>query len=67
MDKFTIVLFFLGIILTIIGYYENQKSNISSKVEYKFIDKTLEEAQKDTQIPPHKLFKDMFTEAPIIV
>ena len=67
MEKFTIILFFVGIIMTLIGYYENKKNNIISKVEYKFIDKSLEEAQKDKDIGPYQIFKNMFVDPPLII
>tara|TARA_B110000285_G_C14951784_1_gene527160 strand:- start:447 stop:650 length:204 start_codon:yes stop_codon:yes gene_type:complete len=67
MEKYLITLFFIGLILTIIGYYENKNKNIPTKVEYKFIDKTIEEAQKDTQDVPSVIFKNLFNSAPIIV
>lgn len=67
MEKFTIILFFVGIIMTLIGYYENKKNNIIPKVEYKFIDKSLEEAQKDKDIGPFQMFKTMFVDPPILV
>ena len=40
MEKYLITLFFIGVILFIIGYYENKQQNIPTKIEYKFIDKT---------------------------
>lgn len=67
MEKFTIILFFVGIIMTLIGYYENKQNNVVPKVEYKFMDKTLEEAQKDKQIGPFEMFKGMFVDPPILV
>lgn len=67
MEKYLITLFFIGLILTIIGYYENKNKNIPTKVEYKFIDKTIEEAQKDTQDVTSVIFKNLFNSAPIIV
>ena len=67
MEKYLITLFFIGLILTIIGYYENKNKNIPTKVEYKFIDKTIEEAQKDTQDVPSVIFKNLFNSAPILV
>jgi hypothetical protein len=67
MEKYIITLFFIGLILTIIGYYENKNKNIPTKIEYKFIDKTIEEAQKDTQQVPSVIFKNLFNSAPIVV
>jgi len=67
MEKYIITLFFIGLIITIIGYYENKTKNIPTKIEYKFIDKTIEEAQKDTQEVPSVIFKNLFNDAPIIV
>jgi len=67
MEKYIITLFFIGIIMAIIGYYENKHINIPIKIEYKFIDKTIEEAQKDTQEVPSVIFKNLFDSAPILV
>jgi len=67
MEKFTIILFFVGIIITLIGYYENNKKNIQPKIEYKFIDKSLEEAQKDKQLGPYNIFKSMFVDPPLLI
>lgn len=67
MEKFTIILFFVGIIMALIGYYENKTINISPKVEYKFLDKSIEEAQKDKTIGPFEMFKDMFVDPPLLI
>ena len=67
MEKFTIILFFIGIIMTLIGYYENNKNNNIPKVEYKFIDKSLEEAQKDKDVGPYQIFKNMFVDPPLLI
>lgn len=67
MEKFAIILFFIGIIMTLIGYYENNKNNIKPKIEYKFLDKSLEEAQKDKQIGPYEIFEQMFTQPPLLI
>jgi hypothetical protein len=66
MEKYFLTLFFIGLILTIIGYYENKQQNIPTKIEYKFIDKTIEEAQKDHQEVPSVIFKNLFNSTPII-
>jgi len=67
MEKYLITLFFIGLILIIIGYYENKRQNIPTKIEYKFIDKTIEEAQKDNQEVPSVIFKNLFNKAPILI
>jgi len=67
MEKFTIILFFIGIIIAIIGFYENNKKNIQPKIEYKFLDKSLEEAQKDKMQGPFEIFKDMFVQPPLLI
>jgi hypothetical protein len=67
MEKYIIILFFIGLIFSIVGYYENREINIPQKIEYKFIDKTIEEAQKDKQEPPSSLFKNLFNDAPILI
>lgn len=66
MEKFTIILFFIGIIFTIIGYYENKKTSSVPKIEYKFLDKSLEEAQKDKDVGPYEIFKTMFVDPPLL-
>jgi hypothetical protein len=67
MNNLLLILFFVGIIMTIIGFYENQKNNIKPKIEYKFIDKTLEEAQKDKDLGPYAIFKSMFVDPPLLI
>lgn len=67
MEKFTIILFFVGIIMAIIGYYENKTINTTSKIEYKFLDKSIEEAQKDKDVGPFEIFKSMFVDPPLLI
>ena len=60
-----LILFFIGIIVTILGYYES-KNNEQKKVEYKFIDKSIEEWYKDNSKGAYDIFKPMFTNNSIL-
>ena len=52
-------LFFIGIIMTIIGYYRANSQCPVQKTKYKFIPRTLEEEQAvNTNV--YKTFKNMF-------
>ena len=44
MELLIIVLFFLGIIMAVIGYYQGGQQCAPTKVEFKFMDMTIEEA-----------------------
>jgi hypothetical protein len=66
MDILIIVLFFLGIIMAVIGYYQSFQQCPKQKIEYRFMDKTIEEAQKGDKIDVWNEFKDMFTSPPIL-
>ena len=67
MKTYILVLFFLGIILTIVGYYESIKFNLNkSKIIYKFVDSTIEEAQKKGQDSVYNKFITMFSDPPIL-
>ena len=60
MRLFTVSLFFIGIIMSVVGYYRANTSCPIQKIKYKFIPKTLEEEQADlTSVSA--TFKGMFT------
>ena len=65
MRTYILVLFFIGIILTIIGYYES-KELPAPKVVYKFVDQTIEEAQKGGGPSVYNNFITMFSDPPIL-
>ena len=52
-------LFFIGIIMSVVGYYQASSSCPIQKIKYKFIPKTLEEEQA-VQTSVYSIFKDMF-------
>ena len=54
-----LVLFFIGVILTIIGYYQNKIFLPRQKIIYKFVDKNIEEAIYENQ-NVGEIFKPMF-------
>ena len=62
----TTYLFFFGIIMMIIGYYEGQKwhNQNSSKIIYKFIDQLQDETKPPKEDIRNK-FTAMFEELPI--
>ena len=47
MRLFIVSLFFIGIIMSVVGYYRANTSCPIQKIKYKFIPKTLEEEQAD--------------------
>lgn len=59
-----IVLFFVGIIISILGYYRNKDFD-DRKVEYRFISKGIEELYA-TQKSTYQIFKPMFESLPIL-
>lgn len=61
-----LVLFFLGIIMMIIGYYRSRESP-APKIIYKYVDKTIEEAQKGGQESIYNMFINMFEDPPLLV
>jgi hypothetical protein len=67
MKEYLIVLFFLGIITTIIGYYESNPNCEKQKVEYKFLDKSIEEAQKAGDTSVYNRFIGMFVDPPLLI
>ena len=68
MNLLILVLFFIGIIVFLLGYFNSNQTCPKPKTVYKYIDRTLAEAQMgpDKQDVYDK-FKPMFTQPPIIV
>jgi hypothetical protein len=62
MRLFIVSMFFVGIIMSVVGYYKANTSCPIQKVKYKFIPKTLEEEQAD-QVSVSATFRDMFTKS----
>lgn len=67
MKEYLIVLFFLGIITTIIGFYESNVRCPKVKTEYRFLDKSIEEAQKGGQESVYNKFSGMFSDPPLLI
>lgn len=66
MKTYILVLFFLGIIMTIIGHYQ-AKQIPEGKIVYKFVDQTIEEAQKGEQESVFNKYISMFTDPPLLI
>jgi len=62
MRLFIVSMFFIGIIMSVVGYYKANTSCPIQKVKYKFIPKTLKEEQAD-QVSVSATFRDMFTKS----
>jgi len=62
MRLFIVSLFFIGIIMSVVGYYRANTSCPIQKIKYKFIPKTLEEEQAD-QVSVVATFKDLFSKS----
>ena len=67
MRTYILVLFFLGIIMSIIGYYQSQPNCPKTKIVYKFIDQTIEESQKGGQDSVFNTHIQMFSDPPILI
>ena len=67
MRIYILVLFFFGIIMSIIGYYQSQPNCPKTKIVYKFVDSTVEEAQKSGQDSVYNNFITMFSDPPILI
>ena len=67
MKTYLIVLFFLGIIMTIIGHYQSNTNCPKEKIIYKFMDKTIEEAQKGGVPSTYNMFATLFTDPPLLI
>ena len=59
-------LFFIGIILTIVGFYMNKSGRSKEKIEYRFVEQLLEEAQRGDQIELTSLYRPMFEDGAIL-
>lgn len=66
MRTYILVIFFFGIIMTIIGHYQS-KTMPQGKIVYKFIDQTIEESQKGGQDSVFNNFVTMFSDPPILL
>ena len=66
MRTYVIVIFFLGIIMTIIRHYQSKQAP-AGKIVYKFVDQSIEEAQKGGQESVFNQFVPMFTDPPILI
>jgi len=65
MKSLIIILFFVGIILTIIGYYQGKNNCPINKIKYKFIPKTIEEDQAYPQ-SVYKMYQKMFSQPSLL-
>ena len=61
-----LVLFFLGIIMIIIGF-QRARGSPTPKIIYKYVDKTIEEAQKGGQESVYSQFIQMFEDPPLLI
>jgi len=62
-----ITLMFIGIIITIVGYYRD-KERPKEKVIYKFIDQTVDEAYTAGRTDnAYNTYLSMFTDAPLFI
>ena len=66
MRTYVLVIFFLGIIMTIIGHYQSKQAP-AGKTVYKFLDQTIEESQKAGQESTFNMYLPMFTDPPILI
>lgn len=62
-----LVIFFMGIIISIIGYYTSMTQCTPSKNTVRFVDRTVEEAQKDAPQNLNQLYQPMFQDAPVLI
>ena len=67
MKTYLIVLFFLGIIITIIGHYQANSNCPKEKIVYKFMDQSIEEAQKGGTKSVYNEFIPMFVDPPLLI
>lgn len=68
MDLIIVTLFFLGIIMFVVGYFQSKQHCPKPKTIVKFIDYTLAEKQMlQDQEGAYRRHLDMFTETPILV
>lgn len=68
MDLIIIVLFFMGLLMFVVGYFQSGQQCPKPKTIVKFIDHTLAEKQMlEDQEGVYLRFLDMFTEQPILI
>lgn len=68
MELIIIVLFFMGLLMFVIGYFQSKQHCPKPKTVVKFIDYTLAEQQMmQDQEGVYMKFLDLFTQQPILV
>jgi hypothetical protein len=68
MDLVIITLFYLGILMFVIGYFQSKQHCPKPKTVVKFIDYTLAEQQLiQNQEGVYERFLDMFSQQPILI
>jgi len=67
MNDVILTLMFIGILMAVIGYYQSNVSCPKQKIIYKYVDQTIEEAQKSGNQDLSNMFLPMFQDAPIIM
>lgn len=68
MELIIIVMFFMGVIMFVTGYFQSKQHCPKPKTVVKFIDHTLAEQQMmQDQEGVYEKFLDMFTQQPILV
>lgn len=68
MELIIIILFFMGILMFVIGYFQSKQHCPKPKTVIKFIDYTLAEQQMlQNQESTYERFHDLFTQQPILV
>ena len=65
MKLLIVILFFIGIIITLIGYYQSKQNCPIRKTKYKFLPKTVEEEQAYGH-SVYKIYRRMFLDPPIL-
>ena len=66
MKTLIMILFFVGIIVTIIGYYQTNQNCPINKIKYKFLPKSIEEDQAYPQ-SVYKLYRKMFSQPSLLI
>ena len=60
--KIAVILIFTGTIMTVVGYYEDQKKNWEhTKIIYKFLNETIPESHLKDQEDVYNTYSRMFT------
>lgn len=68
MELIVIVMFFMGVLMFVTGYFQSQQHCPKPKTIVKFIDHTLAEQQMlQGQESVYERFIDLFTQQPILV